>query len=151
MRSLVRTLILLLALGASLQRASADDPPNALFIAVDDLRDWVGHLGGHPQAKTPNVDRLAERGVSFTQAYCSARGGTGTSCGRVPEAPEASPFTPSGYRFALNSIAGQRPSRAAVCVSVFLSQASTLLADGEASCRCATRPGLAGPPRVMLI
>jgi len=43
-----------------------------LFIAVDDLRDWVGHLGGHPQAKTPNIDRLAERGVSFTRAYCSA-------------------------------------------------------------------------------
>jgi arylsulfatase A-like enzyme len=42
------------------------------FIAVDDLRDWVGHLGGHPQAKTPNIDRLAKRGVSFTRAYCSA-------------------------------------------------------------------------------
>ena len=27
-----------------------------LFIAVDDLRDWVGHLGGHPNAKTPNID-----------------------------------------------------------------------------------------------
>lgn len=71
-RSLVRILILLLATGALLQRASADAPPNVLFIAVDDLRDWVGHLGGHPQAKTPNIDRLAERGVSFTRAYCSA-------------------------------------------------------------------------------
>jgi len=46
--------------------------PNVLFIAVDDLRDWVGHLGGHPNAKTPNIDRLAKRGVSFTRAYCSA-------------------------------------------------------------------------------
>jgi len=46
--------------------------PNVLFIAVDDLNDWVGHLGGHPQAKTPNIDRLAQRGVSFTRAYCSA-------------------------------------------------------------------------------
>jgi hypothetical protein len=72
MRSLVRTLILLLALGVFLQRASADDPPNVMFIAVDDLRDWVGHLGGHPQAKTPNIDRLAERGLSSTRAYCSA-------------------------------------------------------------------------------
>ena len=72
MRSLVRTLSLLLALGVFFQRASADDPPNVLFIAVDDLRDWVGHLGGHPQAKTPNIDGLAERGVSFTRAYCSA-------------------------------------------------------------------------------
>ena len=46
--------------------------PNVMFIAVDDLRDWVGHLSGHPNAKTPNIDRLAKRGVSFTRAYCSA-------------------------------------------------------------------------------
>ena len=63
MRSLVRTLILLHATGLFLQSTSADDPPNVMFIAVDDLRDWVGHLGGHPQAKTPNIDGLAERGV----------------------------------------------------------------------------------------
>ncbi|MDE0577639.1 MAG: sulfatase [Opitutales bacterium] len=52
--------------------AQGKDQPNVLFIAVDDLRDWVGHLGGHPNAKTPNIDRLAKRGVSFTRAYCSA-------------------------------------------------------------------------------
>ena len=46
--------------------------PNVLFIAVDDLRDWIGHLSGHPNAKTPHIDRLAKRGVSFTRAYCSA-------------------------------------------------------------------------------
>jgi arylsulfatase A-like enzyme len=72
MRSLARTAVLLLAPGIFFQPAAADDRPNVLFIAVDDLRDWVGHLGGHPQAKTPNIDRLAERGVSFTRAYCSA-------------------------------------------------------------------------------
>ena len=49
-----------------------DKPPNVLFIAVDDLNDWVGCLGGHPQARTPNIDRLAARGVLFEQAYCSA-------------------------------------------------------------------------------
>ncbi|MFP6906905.1 MAG: choline-sulfatase, partial [Verrucomicrobiota bacterium] len=32
--------------------------PNVLLIAVDDLNDWVGCLGGHPQTKTPNIDRL---------------------------------------------------------------------------------------------
>jgi len=36
--------------------------PHVLFLSVDDLNDWVGCLGGHPQAKTPNIDRLAERG-----------------------------------------------------------------------------------------
>ncbi len=45
--------------------------PNVLFIAVDDLNDWVGCLGGHPQAKTPNIDALAARGVNFTRAYCA--------------------------------------------------------------------------------
>ena len=48
------------------------EKPNVLFIAVDDLNDWVGALGGHPQARTPNMDLLAKRGILFTQAYCSA-------------------------------------------------------------------------------
>ncbi|MBI3680801.1 MAG: sulfatase [Acidobacteria bacterium] len=45
---------------------------NVLFIAVDDLNDWIGCLGGHPDASTPNFDRLASRGVLFTKAYCAA-------------------------------------------------------------------------------
>ncbi|QDT02182.1 Arylsulfatase [Rubripirellula lacrimiformis] len=48
------------------------DKPNVLFIAVDDLNDWIGCLGGHPQAKTPNIDRLAASGVLFTNAHCPA-------------------------------------------------------------------------------
>jgi arylsulfatase A-like enzyme len=47
-------------------------PRNVLFIAVDDLNDWIGCLGGHPQAYTPNLDRLAARGVLFTNAHCTA-------------------------------------------------------------------------------
>ncbi|HEY2411389.1 MAG TPA: sulfatase [Pirellulaceae bacterium] len=47
-------------------------PPNVLFIAIDDLNDWIGCLGGHPQAKTPHIDRLAKRGVLFTNAHCAA-------------------------------------------------------------------------------
>jgi len=46
--------------------------PNVLFISVDDLNDWVGCLGGHPQARTPNLDRLADSGVLFTNAHCTA-------------------------------------------------------------------------------
>ena len=52
--------------------ANDSKAPNVLFIAVDDLRGWARHLGGHPNAKTPNIDRLAKRGISFTRAYCSA-------------------------------------------------------------------------------
>jgi arylsulfatase A-like enzyme len=46
--------------------------PNVLFIAVDDLNHWVGHLGRNVQTKTPNIDRLASMGVAFTHAYCAA-------------------------------------------------------------------------------
>jgi arylsulfatase A-like enzyme len=49
--------------------AQAQNPPDLLFIAVDDLNDWVGVLGGHPQAQTPNIDRLAARGLLFTNAH----------------------------------------------------------------------------------
>jgi arylsulfatase A-like enzyme len=44
--------------------------PNVLFIAVDDLNHWVGHLGRNAQTKTPHIDRLARMGVSFKHAYC---------------------------------------------------------------------------------
>jgi arylsulfatase A-like enzyme len=46
--------------------------PNVLFIAVDDLNHWVKHLGRNPQVITPNIDRLAKMGVTFTNAYCAA-------------------------------------------------------------------------------
>lgn len=48
--------------------ALASDKSNVLLIAVDDLNDWIGCLGGHPQAKTPNIDRLAARGVPMIVA-----------------------------------------------------------------------------------
>jgi len=47
-------------------------PPNILFIAMDDLNDWIGCMGGHPQTITPNLDRLAKSGVLFTNAHCPA-------------------------------------------------------------------------------
>jgi len=53
-----------------IQAASAK--PNVLFIAVDDLNHWVGYLGRNPQTITPNIDRLAKRGVWFTRSYCAA-------------------------------------------------------------------------------
>lgn len=47
--------------------------PNVLFIAIDDMNDYVGCLGGYPgRSSTPSIDRLAERGVLFTNAHCSS-------------------------------------------------------------------------------
>lgn len=48
-----------------------DPPYNVLFIAVDDMNDWVSLLGGHPQARTPNLEALARQGAMvFQNAHC---------------------------------------------------------------------------------
>jgi arylsulfatase A-like enzyme len=52
--------------------AQAPARPNVLLIAVDDLNDWIGCLGGHPQARTPHLDRLAARGTLFANAHCQS-------------------------------------------------------------------------------
>ncbi len=51
-----------------------DLPPNILFIAVDDLNDWVGFMNGHTGMKiqTPNLDRLAAQSMIFTNAHTPA-------------------------------------------------------------------------------
>jgi arylsulfatase A-like enzyme len=46
--------------------------PNILFIAIDDINQWIGCLGKNHDVKTPNLDRLAEQGVLFTNACCPA-------------------------------------------------------------------------------
>lgn len=48
------------------------EQPNVLLIAIDDLNDWTGFLQGHPQVQTPNMDRLAKRGIVFANAQCAA-------------------------------------------------------------------------------
>ncbi|MED5279822.1 MAG: choline-sulfatase, partial [Verrucomicrobiota bacterium] len=54
-----RLALIALGLGVALGHARATETkrPNVLFIASDDLNDWVGCLGGHPQVSTPNIDR----------------------------------------------------------------------------------------------
>jgi len=46
--------------------------PDILFIAIDDLNDWVGCLGGRAGVQTPHLDGLAARGVLFSNAHCTA-------------------------------------------------------------------------------
>lgn len=73
-RSLFGLLLLLTVFfSRGMQVEAAEKPqPNVLFIAVDDLNDWISCLGGHPDCKTPNIDRLAARGLLFTNSHCAA-------------------------------------------------------------------------------
>ncbi len=68
--SKVMTRRALLASIPALHIKAAPARRNVLFIAVDDLNDWIGCLGG--PAITPNIDRLAGQGVLFTNAHCAA-------------------------------------------------------------------------------
>lgn len=74
MKQLFTPLLAMFMAGFPAWATSADDDsrPNVLFIAIDDMNDWVGFLKTHPQVKTPNMDALAERGISFTNAHAPA-------------------------------------------------------------------------------
>ena len=63
----ISTLLLLLVF--STLRLDAAEKPNVLFLAVDDMNDWIGCMDTTPSALTPNLDRLASRGVVFTNAH----------------------------------------------------------------------------------
>lgn len=74
LRIFATTLLLPLAAPAATAKPrsySASGKPNVLFIIADDLRDYAGWLGGHPQSLTPNMDRLAKMGMRFTNAHCN--------------------------------------------------------------------------------
>ncbi|MGB0414176.1 MAG: sulfatase [Coraliomargarita sp.] len=72
MLSKVKTSLVAMGFVLAGSALAAESKPNVLLIAIDDLNDWIGCMGGHPQAQTPNMDRLAARGVLFTNAHCQS-------------------------------------------------------------------------------
>ena len=68
MKNAIRSLALLLFAAVS---TAAAERPNVVYILCDDLRaDCLG-VAGHPQLKTPNIDRLAQEGVYFKNHFCT--------------------------------------------------------------------------------
>lgn len=66
-------LVALLLVFSSIAAVAGEPPkPNVLMIVVDDMNDWVGCLNGHPDVKTPNIDRLAARGLLLANAHVTA-------------------------------------------------------------------------------
>ncbi len=66
------SLFYVLISGALVHRAESRElreRPNVLFLAVDDMNDWIGCLETTPRALTPNIDKLAARGLNFTNAH----------------------------------------------------------------------------------
>ena len=52
--------------------ALCSEPPNIIFIICDDLNDSVEGMGGHADAKTPQINKIMQAGVRFTNAHCNA-------------------------------------------------------------------------------
>ena len=70
--TIILSVLCLLSSGIFAQ--TPETKPNFIFILVDDLNDYIGVLGGHPQVETPNIDSLAKHGVTFLNAYCNSPG-----------------------------------------------------------------------------
>lgn len=71
-RLLMLRYLIFLSLFCFASNAISAQRPNIILLSVDDLNDWTGCLGGHPQALTPNIDRLAERGTLFANTHCQS-------------------------------------------------------------------------------
>jgi arylsulfatase A len=68
----LKKVVFLVLSGALSGLCAVQQRPNIVFIMVDDLGPgWVDFDGGHPEIKTPNLQRMAKAGMVFTQAYAS--------------------------------------------------------------------------------
>ena len=65
-------LIGIFCLPVSVSAYDTANSPNVLFNVVDDMNDWISLLDPDAPIKTPNLERLAQRGMLFTRAYCAS-------------------------------------------------------------------------------
>lgn len=63
---------LLVAAAVSAQRTVLPtEKPNIVFILADDMGLWAAHTYGNPEIITPNIDKLADEGIKFNNAFCN--------------------------------------------------------------------------------
>ena len=73
----IYTILLSISLSGDVFAELDQKSPNVLFIAIDDLNDWIGCFGGNSQVKTPNLDKFnASGGMAMIDAHCAS-----TVCG----------------------------------------------------------------------
>ena len=72
MKYIITTLLTVLWMAQTQVDAVPKSRPNVLFIAIDDLNDYISPLDNHPGVLTPNFNRLAKRSVNFANAHCAA-------------------------------------------------------------------------------
>lgn len=65
----IHFMLLMLSVQCKSKEVSKDERPNVLFVLIDDQRNDVLSVSGHPIVKTPTIDKLAEKGVRFTNAF----------------------------------------------------------------------------------
>ena len=109
-------------------QTGAPRPPSVLFIAVDDLNDWAGCLGGREAVHTPNLDRLAARGTLFTNAHCAA---PACNPSRVAVMTGVRPSTSGVYRNAQSWRSAPRLARAITIPEHFRAGGYTAVGGGK--------------------
>ncbi|MCF7847305.1 MAG: sulfatase-like hydrolase/transferase [Kiritimatiellales bacterium] len=67
----MKQILLPTILGLCLSALPAAAKPNILFVYTDDQASWAMGVSGDPNARTPNMDRLASEGARFTNAFCT--------------------------------------------------------------------------------
>lgn len=72
LKKIIPIILIFCMLLPKISLSQSEGKPNVLFIAIDDLNNYVTLLNNHPGIKTPNLDRLAKRSVTFNKAYCSS-------------------------------------------------------------------------------
>jgi arylsulfatase A-like enzyme len=135
-------IVFLIVISLSIEISAQNEKYNVLFIAIDDLNDYVSVLQDYPGVKTPNLDKFSKKSVVFKHAYCSA---PVCNPSRLSLLTGKSPINTGLYEL-LNSYKNSEvASKAALLPELFKQNGYTTMWSGKifhtGSITEATRPG----------